>query len=93
MEILDIRLGDITPEVDVAVESQMGSHALSVPVDVIQEANAVRYTPQNLTDEQKAIARANIGAMTEESLQVEEWEFEMEDGSTVTKRIVLWKEE
>lgn len=44
---------------------------------------AVKVTPQELTDEQKAQVRENIG------LSAEVWTFELEDGSVVEKKVVL----
>lgn len=62
-------------------------------------SDAVQYIPQELTTEQQMQARKNLGVywkgeteiatIPPEYLPNEEWTFTLEDGSTVTKKVVI----
>ena len=54
--------------------------------------SSVLFSEQTLTEEQKAQARANIGVGTSSdgsAAMTETWVFEMEDGTTVQKQVVV----
>lgn len=62
-------------------------------------SDAVQYIPQELTESQQMQARKNLGVywkgeteivtIPPEYLPNEEWTFTLEDGSTVTKKVVI----
>ena len=74
----NVVINDVTyPEVEaIAVEDENGKQVHYYP-------DAVRYNEQSLEESKKAQARKNIGLTTET------WTFTLEDGSTVTKKVVL----
>ena len=56
-------------------------------IALVRDNGVVRTGSQALTDAEKAQARTNIGAVG--SGNTETWTFTLEDGSTVTKTVVV----
>lgn len=61
-----------------------------IPDEPTAEIPILRYDEQTLTEAQKAQARENIGAASEAKFTGEQWTATLTDGTTVTKKVVLY---